>query len=43
MKALRYRLRYWFRRTVKALGFCPDCGNVLNRTSAGRRLCPYCK
>jgi len=35
-----YRAGYWRRKAWTALGICPECGAVLNRTYAGRAICP---
>lgn len=40
--AIKYRVRYYWRKTVTFLGFCPDCWTVGNRTRTGRLLCPHC-
>lgn len=39
---VKYRIRYWWRKTIKALGLCPDCWNVLNYTTKGRPICLKC-
>jgi predicted amidophosphoribosyltransferase len=41
-QVLAYRLAYWRRRAYHALGFCPACGARVNRTPAGRAVCPAC-
>jgi hypothetical protein len=38
---LRYRVRYYWRKTCNAFGYCP-CGSLVNFTSKGRAVCPQC-
>lgn len=42
MQAIKYRIRYWWRKFVTTIGLCPDCGTVVNRTRYGRAHCPSC-
>jgi hypothetical protein len=42
MQHLRYRLIYWRRRILLALGVCPKCLIRVNHTTAGRPICPNC-
>lgn len=35
----KYQTMYWYRRAVKAAGYCPFCYRRLNHTSKGRGIC----
>jgi predicted amidophosphoribosyltransferase len=39
---VRYRTRYYYRKTMHALGLCPDCFNFVNWTPKGKPICPEC-
>lgn len=42
MWKLRYRLNYWKRVILLAIGLCPKCTTRVNYTSTGRPICPNC-
>jgi predicted amidophosphoribosyltransferase len=42
MQKIIYRLRYWKRRLLLALGLCPVCCQQVNYTTTGRPICPGC-
>jgi DNA-directed RNA polymerase subunit RPC12/RpoP len=39
---MKKELRYWWRRLLRYLFICLDCGCRMNATSKGRALCPEC-
>lgn len=43
LQTLKYRARYWWRKACHLAGFCPNCGNRINRTPSGAVFCPVCK
>jgi len=40
---MRYKLRYYWRILCHTLGFCPRCGEHINRLPHGGVICPTCK
>ncbi len=38
----KHRIRYYWRRFLKLLGFCPDCLTTLNKNWLGLSHCPRC-
>lgn len=42
MNRLKLRIRFYWRKTLVAIGVCPDCHNFLNTKPNGRKWCPEC-
>jgi hypothetical protein len=42
MNRMGYIVRYWWRRAVLAVGWCPRCWSRVNYARGGRAICPYC-
>lgn len=42
IQTIRYRARYWYRRIIRTIGYCPDCWTPVNWTRYGKPICPEC-
>jgi len=42
IQKLKYRLRYYWRKYLLALGRCPKCRTPVNYARNGRPICPAC-
>lgn len=42
IQKLRYRLTYYKRRLLRAIGLCHSCYTPMNYTTTGRLICPNC-